>query len=254
MCTVTWLHRPDGYDLLCNRDERISRRRAEPVALGERRGVRYLAPADGDFGGTWIAVNEHGVALCLLNGYGEETAEPVGGWTSRGLVVLELVTAASAAEARAAAVNLDLGRSRPFVLAILEPRRPTLVVRWNGRSLELDAAGSVAPPLVSSSFDPEGVAASRARLLEDTLLERGAGASRLERFHRSHEPERGAYSPCMHRDDASTVSLSVVSVGRESIEFAYVAGAPCSGAMPVTAALARVDLAVAGAGPSSAAR
>ena len=56
-------------------------------AASERGGVRYIAPVDSDCGGTWIAANEFGVSVCLLNrgnGHGPLAAE------SRGLLVDEL--------------------------------------------------------------------------------------------------------------------------------------------------------------------
>ena len=47
-------------------------------------------------------------------------------------------------------------------------------------------------------------------------------------FHRSHRPERGAHSPCMHRDDARTVSLTGVRVTASAISMTYADGPPCS--------------------------
>ncbi|PWT90672.1 MAG: hypothetical protein C5B56_05030, partial [Proteobacteria bacterium] len=68
MCTVSWVHQPDGYHLLCNRDEKRTRGVASGPRLQRCGGVNYLAPMDPDFGGTWIATNEFGISLCLLNG------------------------------------------------------------------------------------------------------------------------------------------------------------------------------------------
>ncbi|MBI4909752.1 MAG: hypothetical protein HY820_39405, partial [Acidobacteria bacterium] len=65
---MSWLHDTDGYQVLCNRDEKKTRRKALPPVVNTRQGVRYIAPADGDHGGTWIAVNDRGLTLCLLNG------------------------------------------------------------------------------------------------------------------------------------------------------------------------------------------
>ncbi len=68
MCTVSWIHTPRGYELFCNRDEAITRESAFAPGAIDRNGVRVLAPLDGRHGGTWIAVNEFGLALCLTNG------------------------------------------------------------------------------------------------------------------------------------------------------------------------------------------
>ena len=67
MCTVSWTREPDGYHLLANRDEKRTRAIAQPPRVRRHFGVRYLAPTDTDHGGTWIAVNEYGIAACLLN-------------------------------------------------------------------------------------------------------------------------------------------------------------------------------------------
>ena len=49
----------------------------------------------------------------------------------------------------------------------------------------------------------------------------------LYRFHCSHGPGPDAYSPCMHRDDAETVSFSWVIVTRQETRFLYSPAAPC---------------------------
>ena len=68
MCTVSWLYHPGGYQLFCNRDEKHHRLPALPPLSCVHRGMQYVAPVDGDAGGTWLAVNEAGLTLCLLNG------------------------------------------------------------------------------------------------------------------------------------------------------------------------------------------
>src|ERR1041385_6022801 len=53
----------------------------------------------------------------------------------------------------------------------------------------------------------------------------------LYQFHASHgtgmDATADAYSPCMHRDDAETVSFSWVVVTREEVRFLYSPSAPC---------------------------
>ena len=39
MCTISWIHDKDGYQLLCNRDEKLTRKSAlEPRLISKRRG------------------------------------------------------------------------------------------------------------------------------------------------------------------------------------------------------------------------
>jgi uncharacterized protein with NRDE domain len=230
MCTVTWLGTEGGYELLSNRDERRTRPPAAPPSLRVSGGVRYLAPVDAEAGGSWLTANELGVTLCLLNLYEAPLAgasPAAGGSRSRGLLVTDLAGAASADEAAARLLAADLRVYRPFTLLALDLQGRQRALAWDGReAADLGAAPPL--PLVSSGYDAAGAWAARRRLLtalEDALGERSSDL--LLRFHRSHQPERGAYSPCMHRADAATVSLSWVRVGEEAVEFRYAPGPPC---------------------------
>ena len=103
VCTVTWLREPSGYRLFFNRDELRSRLEAEPPRRHEGRAadgaaVAFLAPVDGDHGGTWIAANEHGVTVGLVNGYRRADASAPADVRSRGLLVRDLAGCRSVRE------------------------------------------------------------------------------------------------------------------------------------------------------------
>jgi hypothetical protein len=120
------------------------------------------------------------------------------------------------------------------------PRGAGLVGRWAGRSLELELALPGVQPLVSSSFCSEEVRRSRTAVFERRVTSGRTADPALHRdYHRCHEPERGPRSPCMHRDDAETVSFSQVEIGERLIRFHYVPGAPCAGGRPWTVELER---------------
>ncbi len=230
MCTVSWLHVDGGYELFCNRDERRSRLRALPPDVRSLRGVRYIAPADGDYGGTWVGANECGLSLCLLNRYDVEDGDPLRQYTSRGTLVIDLMDAPDRAAVRARIGATDLTRFQPFTLLALEPGESAMLARWSGRALSVEQDAEVAMPLVSSGFDLAGVSTWRRALLFDG--DRTASRltiDRLDSFHRSHEPAVGPYSVCMHRDDAETVSYSRIRVRDDAVEFDYISGAPCHG-------------------------
>ena len=226
MCTVSWVHQPDGYHLLCNRDEKRTRGAAFGPRVVERGGIRYIAPVDSDGGGTWLSANEFGISVCLLNG--SVGVEPFGIRRSRGLLLRELAWAPSAGECALWLRQLDLGPFAPFSLVILEPGQSAILAQWNGIELTVDPAGDRHMPLTSSSYDAAGV--RRARLNE---FARRAGArlhadpTLLYWFHSSHGAAPDAYSTCMHREDAETVSFSWVIVSRDTIRFLYSPDAPC---------------------------
>jgi len=215
MCTVSWAREPGGYELFCSRDEKRSRGIAQAPRVEQRRGVRYMAPVDSDYGGTWVAINEAGVAACLLNRPG-----PWRGLRSRGLIIPELIRARSTDDCAFLMSGLDLHSFAPFTLLLLEADRPALIADWDGRLLAWEDGGEARVPLTSSSFDPEGVREARVR-----DFERHGG--NLLKFHSSHGAAPSAYSTCMHRDDAETVSLTRAVVKRGGIRLAYAAGAPC---------------------------
>jgi hypothetical protein len=224
MCTALWLTRPDGWELHFNRDESTRRGPGEPPAVFEVEGVRVVAPRDSDAGGTWIGVNQYGLGVALLNGADLRSTE--GDWRSRGLLVRELLAmddpAAIADRIRAS----DPDRHRAFTLLVLAPGQEARIHEWNGQELTAAAASL---PLASSSLDHGRARTERRRLFEHWSARHGAGTTGwYADFLRTHEPERGPWSPCMHRDDACTVSATHVRVDAQGARLRYAPGPPCS--------------------------
>lgn len=230
---MTWLRQAGGYQVFFNRDERLTRGPALPPAPRRAGTLRFLAPLDSDFGGSWLAVNETGLTLALHNAEeaGEERGrEPAGGYTSRGLLVTSLADAASADEVGSRLLSHPLDRYRGFLLTAFDPDGRARLARWSGRTLRFEEESEIPVPLVSSSFDTDEVRSCRAALYRRMRDE--SDAAPIERhlaYHESHLPARGASSPCMHRPDAMTVSFSWVLVGRDRIEFRYSPHSPCLG-------------------------
>lgn len=244
MCTATWFRTSGGYVVFFNRDELRTRKPARPPTVVERNGVRFIAPEDGDAGGTWLGVNERGVTIGLANG---PTNEGDGGrneakrsFRSRGLLVLDLLSSATVAEARERVEGIDPGVYRPFELFAIGPDDEARVWSFGDRELRAREAPSEGALLISSSRDPVRAKAERERLFESMMRERGRlDESLLAKFHASHEPERGAWSTCMHREDASTVSESRIQVGEREVAFLYRPGPPCEQGTIVARALPR---------------
>ncbi len=241
MCTVTWTAEPDRYSLFCNRDELRTRGLAHPPTTQLAADQRFLAPTDGDAGGTWIAVNSRGLSLCLLNDYGSPVPAHTFPFVSRGLLVQELIRSADLSQLEGFWAEANLQRYRPFRLLALAPGQEALLLGWDGERASVDGE-SVTPPLCSSSFDDAGAGRARSELFQKTLDNSGVEPRRRQLlFHQSHRPERGPYSVCMHRPDAVTVSLTVVEVDPVSVSMAYAQGAPCSAPLEHLTVLDRVS-------------
>lgn len=229
MCTVSWLRTADGYELFCNRDEKRTRRPALAPRVHRFGGVRFAAPVDADGGGSWVGVNERRLALCLLNGHEPEGARR-GETISRGLLLWGLMDCRSPSHVDDRIRAVRLMNFRPFTLVALAPAADVVAFRWTGRALSVGQGDDVPMPLASSSFDAAGVAAFRRRQFERMRIEAGGiTADLLLAFHSSHEPSPGAYSACMHRDDAETVSFSRVNVTSGAVEFSYSPQPLCRG-------------------------
>ena len=225
MCTVTWLRHADGYELFFNRDELRARQPAQPPALQELRGIRYLAPTDGDKGGTWLGVNEYGLTIGLLNRYQDQFDRALA-YDSRGWMVRDLLDSQDDAQALTSLQNTALSRFPPFTLLLLT-KNQTSVAHWNGAKLWQEPDADALMPLSSSSYRaPEVIAARRAQFRQ-MLARQELTSEFLCEFHRGHKPQTGPFAVCMHREDAQTVSFSQILVSGGNISFAYQSGAPC---------------------------
>lgn len=221
-----------GYLLGHNRDESRLRARGRPPAI-HRFGERStLAPGDPDGGGTWLGVDTAGRTLCILN-----AAEPEGRALperprSRGLVVRDAL-----ARGLDAALAEPLADVRAFEILAAEPGTGSAdaactSVRWDGRTLARERrAGLVVR--VSSTLDPIGAGREREASWRRWFPDRPpASAGELASWLASHEPEKGTWSVCMHRDDAGTVSRAVLEVRPGWALLEYTDGPPCETAAP----------------------
>jgi len=182
MCTVSWLLVHDGYQVFFNRDEQKGRAIAQLPKYFNDSGVKFLMPVDPVGGGSWIAMNQAGLSVCLLNYYQHV---PIGNdLISRGLLVKSLASLTSISKIHQALSKLNLNRYAAFTLLIFSSHLTADVgevyaVRWDGESLIKLAAES---PMVSSSVALAEVSNYRedhhnSILLQDQVLFTGEGCN-----------------------------------------------------------------------------
>lgn len=122
MCTLVILRRPGhAWPLLLatNRDEMKSRRWRPPARHWPDR-AQVAAGLDEEAGGTWLGVNDDGVAAAVLNRRG--SLGRAAGKRSRGELVLEALDHADAAAAAWALADLDPDAYRAFNLVVGDER------------------------------------------------------------------------------------------------------------------------------------
>jgi len=240
MCTLSFLPTRSGYVLAMNRDEQRSRALALPPTHGESGGIPTLCPSEPG-GGTWIGVNARGLSVALLNWY-EKPQTTLSNPVSRGTIVPHLLAAENVEGADARLEALALGRIRPFRAVMVDPEAcATVEIRWDGAEVGSEKCAWERRHWFSSGCDEPGANRIRGSVCAaaDWSGSNGAEEQLLRRLHAGHDPERGAFSICMHRPDARTVSYTEVRVSGEAGEVDYRPGPPCEEAPLVTQRLER---------------
>ena len=221
MCTLTVLAEAGRWTLTMNRDELRERHEGGLLSRASGNG-RLCYPLDALSGGTWLGLNDSGVALCLLNRYGAHApAAP----RSRGGIIPAALEQGGAAELRDFLLALDCRPYPPFDLYQLgggDLRH----YRWEGATLE-ERRLSPAPWFMCSSslLLPETVIPYRRRLFEERapLAARAPdpAAAILRDFHLHQDPADREHSVLTERERSHTKSVSQVRLTADSISLDY---------------------------------
>jgi len=135
MCTVVLLRRPGhAWPVIvgANRDEAVRRAWRPPARhWPDRPGV--LAGLDEEAGGSWMGLNDAGVAAAILNRRG--SLGPAAGKRTRGALVLEALDHDSAERAAAAMVRVDGRAYRSFNMLIADRERAFWIRHAGGRGV-----------------------------------------------------------------------------------------------------------------------
>jgi uncharacterized protein with NRDE domain len=174
-------------------------------------GVRALWPVDPDGGGTWIGVNDRGVAASLLN-VNPAHADHSGasGLASRGAIIPAIIDVSRAADAIKRLGGLDLACFRPFRVVIADVRS-IFEAAWDRRTLRVERR-PLAPACFVSSGLGDARALPRLDLWREWLRIGRPNEDLQDAFHRHQWADRPEISVRMSRADARTVSTTVVEV------------------------------------------
>ncbi|MDX1953149.1 MAG: NRDE family protein [Verrucomicrobiota bacterium] len=225
---MTFIARKRGYALGMNRDEKLSRLTGRPPNKKILDGHVIISPSEPG-GGTWIALNDCRVSYALINWY-SITTRVVDNAVSRGEVVNSVSAAISPDVADIALQRLPLYRINPFRLVGIFPATSEIVEwRWNLQKLIRKVHHWNTQQWISSGFNERTAQRVRGKTFQQALDQRSAGGMDwLRRLHRSHLPQSGPFSTCMHRADAATVSYTEIIVLPRTATMRYHAGPPCA--------------------------
>jgi hypothetical protein len=227
MCTVSAIALSEGgFRLACNRDELNIRPTAQPPVLRTCGQRRAIFPVDPVSDGTWIAVNDAGLALALLNYNPRQKldAHELARRQSRGCVIPSLLHCSDVAEGIEYTRKIDPTRLPQFRLVIVDGNDWAEVVS-NGWELSRTGGPFDGVPLLftSSGLGDELVEHPRRQLFDRMIRTADACPQRQDAFHAHQWPQRPHLSVMMHRADARTVSKTVVNVGQDIARLVYIA-------------------------------
>jgi len=215
MCTVSVIGWADGFRLACNRDELRSRPIATPPVIRRFGDREAILPTDPQSGGTWIAVNEAGLCFVVLhlNPRVRLTADELRGRLSRGTIIPLLLHCDDIEEAVALGHRLNPAGFPPFRLIVLD-RHARGEFSSDGRTVVANCRPFNGAPLMftSSGLGDALVERPRRELFDRMVRARGGDPAKQDAFHRHRWPDRPHLSVLMSRDDACTVSRTIVEV------------------------------------------
>jgi uncharacterized protein with NRDE domain len=232
--------------MAANRDERLDRP-AVPMTVLRERGPRILGGRDELAGGTWLAVNEHGVVAGLTNQPSFAGRDP--SKRSRGELPLAFASWASAAEAvEKVSAALDPASYNPcwmlvgdreelFFVGIAGLRRPEveqlspgLYVLENAPLRPLSAKAAFVTQLVTKALSAEqDVAGPKAvAALESVLADHQPAISEPVTDSAGRVRPAELSAACVHGEGYGTRSAMTVSVPATGLPSVRVAdGRPC---------------------------
>ncbi len=230
MCTLTIIPISNiasgGVRIACNRDESRARPPALPPEVRMADGRQMIMPVDPVGGGTWIGVNDAGLAAALLNAYPADfnpaSLPPAETLVSRGTIIPGLLGSNHFDELIERAARVDTSRFAPFRLVLVGDGE-VVEMRWASHAMQRSSRVQLTGPMMftSSGLGDEMVDGPRRELFRDWFHESADWPKEQDAFHRHQWPESPGVSVCMSRAEARTVSYTVVEITAATVTMAY---------------------------------
>ncbi|TEW54607.1 hypothetical protein E2R68_07855 [Psychromonas sp. RZ22] len=219
MCTLTYRLTEQGYQLFFNRDENKLRSQAIPPTVNS--SLKAIYPIDPNGGGTWIAVHESGVSLALLNYYQAQVDPNLNIFTSRGVIIPRLLENVN--NIHEYLMKMDFRHFQAFQLCVFANKLSAKQSKselawqytWDGKKLTyVTLSAEYSLPLTSSGVDYENVYASRKQQFKKMITGQQTTTADYIAYHQ-HQGPSGKCSVKMYREDAQTVSFTMIDVDQK---------------------------------------
>jgi len=219
MCTVTYIPTTEGCIITSNRDEKITRERALSPQEYQIDGKKVIFPKDPKAGGTWVAHSETKI-IVLLNGAQEKHTPKPKYRKSRGLIVLDLITAENSLDFWK---TIDLNDIEPFTIVVFENNK-LIQLQWNEvekSTTEFDAKQFHI--WSSSTLYSKEIRKQRKEWFQDFIKSKNAATpGEILHFHQFTESENKEFGLQINRNAVlKTISITQCKVTNNSIQMEY---------------------------------
>ena len=220
MCTVSFVHSNDKIIITSNRDEKIFR----PNAIAPKNYLinnkRIVFPKDPKAGGTWYAIDENANVVVLLNGADEKHALQLPYRKSRGLIVLDIISANSPLTSW---TTIDLENIEPFTLILFQDKK-LYQLRWNSlekNTLQLDISKNYV--WSSATLYPKDIREKRSEWFYNFLDTKPAiNETEMFHFHRYTEESNVQNGLIINRDDLmKTLSITQAVIEKNKVTMGH---------------------------------
>ncbi len=208
MCTCSYIPRPNkSFILTSNRDESPSRAAMQISNLETAERMVYF-PKDEEAGGTWMAMDTDGRAVCLLNGADKKHVRTEPYRRSRGLMVLDYFSFKDHVKFIA---DYNFEGIEPFTM-ILVKQFDLTVLKWNGKEKKVAVLDPHKQYIWSSAmlYDETSIA-KRKSWFETWKLEQNFSHESIVKFHKSKGKDSQEEGLLIDRKDGPK-TLSITSV------------------------------------------
>lgn len=207
MCTVSFVSSNDKIIITSNRDEKVIRPSSIEPKNYSINNKNIIFPKDPKAGGTWYAIDENGTVLVLLNGASEKHEVVLPYRKSRGIIVLDVISAESPLNHWS---EIDLDNIEPFTLVLFQNQK-LYQLRWDGTQKEttsLDISNNYV--WSSSTLYPKEVRETRSQWFYSFLETKSdITPAELLNFHRYTEEKNQENGLVINRNnEMKTLSIT----------------------------------------------
>ncbi|MBP6585004.1 MAG: NRDE family protein [Flavobacterium sp.] len=221
MCTVTYVSTNSKVIITSNRDEKVLRQKAILPKDYLINGKKITFPKDPKAGGTWFAVAEEGTISVLLNGANEKHELREKYRKSRGLIVLDII---SAENPLLEWEMIDLEGIEPFTIVLFHQNK-LYQAQWDEISKTLAALNANENYIWSSStLYSQNVRSQRSKWFNEFIENNSSlNEESMMHFHRYTMEDNTEFGLVINRNDLlKTLSITQTVIENNRLTLTHV--------------------------------